>query len=120
MKPLAKMRRCGSWLLGLFLITQLAIVMPSIGAHATHSFDTTPAASHRHAVATALEASGASQGLTDGDDSCTLHHHLGGVLTPSPCVASIDFVGTLLGAPPPRALPRADRVMIDKPPKPVR
>jgi hypothetical protein len=117
MTPLAKLRRLGPWLLGLFLVAQLAIVMPSIGAHAAHAFDNYLGASDDHAGGTGSPNGGTRQGLTDNDDACTLHHHLGGIVSAVPCAASVNFANALLVAIPADDLANADRMTLDRPPK---
>jgi hypothetical protein len=120
-------RRFGRWLLGLFLIAQLAGIAPLIAVHLQHisaaeqdvaddaGTGVTPHTHHHHVH----QGSGHhDHGAADPNDQCcTVHHHLAGVL---PLATGAKGNEVLLAANvslPPRALVPADPRLLERPPK---
>jgi hypothetical protein len=121
-------RRCfGRWLLGLFLIAQVAGMAPLAAVHLPHiaaaemdAADDAGAHVAEHAHHHHLH-NGSGQhdhGAADPNDQCcTIHHHLAGVL---PLAAGAKANDILLAANvslPPHALVPADPGLLERPPK---
>jgi hypothetical protein len=111
-------RRFGPWLLGLFLLAQIAGVVPVIFDHAVHVFES------QHAVAEAHDQSAPGRhgdhrhGVGDvKDECCSLHHHLAGVIPITVPAVAFTLVAAPLVAPPLRALASADPILLERPPK---
>jgi hypothetical protein len=112
------MRRFGPWLLGLFLIAQLAGVVPVMFDHAVHVFESQPALSSVHDHDAPGRHGDHRHGIADvKDECCSLHHHLAGVLPFALRAVAISFVAVLMVAPPARALASADPILLERPPK---
>jgi hypothetical protein len=120
-------RRLGHVLLGLFLIAQLAGIVPLIGVHLQHVMAShqdvaddaasTGVAGHAHHHHSHQGSGGHDHATDPNDQCCTLHHHLAGVL---PNAAGADVNGiwiTALVSLPPRALLPADPGLPERPPK---
>jgi hypothetical protein len=119
--------RFGRWLLGLFLIAQLAGVVPLVAVHLQHiaaaEQDVTDDAAsepmqhaHHHHV---HQGSGQhDHGAADPNDQCcTVHHHLAGVL-PLPAGSDTNDVPLAsIVSLPPRALVASDPNLLERPPK---
>jgi hypothetical protein len=121
-------RRFGRWLLGLFLIAQLAGVVPLVTVHLEHAI-----ASEQDAAADAGDGAAASHahhhhvhhgsgphyhGAGDPNDQCcTLHHHLAGVLPDATPARVADLVVGAIVSLPPRPLVPADPGLLERPPK---
>jgi hypothetical protein len=115
---LQTMRRFGPWLLGLFLIAQLAGVVPVMFHHAVHVFESQPAVASAHDHGAPGRHGDHRHGIADvKDECCSLHHHLAGVLPFTVRAVSISFAAVLMVAPPARALASADPVLLERPPK---
>jgi hypothetical protein len=115
---LQTMRRFGPWLLGLFLLAQLAGVVPVMFDHAVHVFESQPAVSSAHDHGAPGRHGDHRHGIADvKDECCSLHHHLAGVLPFTVRAVSINFAAVLMVAPPTRALASADPVLLERPPK---
>jgi hypothetical protein len=120
-------RCCGRWLLGLFLIAQVAGVVPLVTEHLQHVIaaeqdivaDIAGTAITDHALHHAHQGRGHQEdGAADPNDQCcTLHHHLTGVL---PHAAGSDRNGlpiaTIVSLPP-RAFMPANPGLLERPPK---
>jgi hypothetical protein len=120
-------KRCyGRWLLGLFLIAQVAGVVPLVTVHLQHVIaveqdivaDIAGAGIPDHALHHAHQGAGHEDGVADPNDQCcTLHHHLMGVL---PHAAGSDRNGrpiaTIVSLPP-RAFIPANPGLLERPPK---
>jgi hypothetical protein len=123
----ATARKIGPWLLGLFFIAQAAGVMPLISLHLKHAFaeqqdiaaDTAETGGvthdHHHHVHTG-DGQHQHDSADPGDQCCTLHHHLAGVLpisvkdaaeTLSPHVVAVRL----------HSLATADPGLLERPPK---
>jgi hypothetical protein len=115
---LQTMRRFGPWLLGLFLIAQLAGVVPVMFDHAVHVFESQPALSGAHDHSAPGRHGDHRHGIADvKDECCSLHHHLAGVLPFAVRAVAISFAAVLMVAPPARALASADPILLERPPK---
>ena len=123
-------RRLGRWLLGLFLIAQLAGVVPLVTVHLEHAIaseldaaaDSSDGAAravnhaHHHHV---HHGSGPhDHGASDPNDQCcTLHHHLAGVLPEAVPARVADLIVAAIVALPPAPLVPADPGLLERPPK---
>jgi hypothetical protein len=125
-------RRLGRWLLGLFLIAQLAGVVPLVTVHLEHAIASEQDAAadsgdvgaparavihvHHHHV---HNGSGPhDHGASDPNDQCcTLHHHLTGVLPEVALERAADLVVAAVVALPPAPLVPADPGLLERPPK---
>jgi hypothetical protein len=121
-------RRFGRWLLGLFLIAQLAGVVPLVTVHLEHAI-----ASEQDAAADSGDGAGVGHahhhhvhhgsgphdhGASDPNDQCcTLHHHLAGVLPEGAPARVADLVVAAIVAPRPAPLVPADPGLLERPPK---
>src|SRR5262245_38114657 len=119
MSILQTMRSCAPWLLGLFLIAQVAGVMPLLSLHAAdemaHAGTTLDRGDHR-ASATHHDHDRGSGGSMS-DECCAVHHHLAGVLPVALDAAAVEFAVARLIAPPLAPIESATRTLPDKPPK---
>jgi hypothetical protein len=115
---LQTMRRFGPWLLGLFLIAQLAGVVPVMFDHAVHVFESQPAVSSAHDHSAPGRHGDHRHGIGDvKDECCSLHHHLAGVLPFTVRVTSFNLAARPMLVPPARALASADPILLERPPK---
>jgi hypothetical protein len=121
-------RRCGRWLLGLFLIAQLAGVVPLVTVHLEHAIASEQdaaadsgdghAMSHAHHHHVHHGSGPHDHGASDPNDQCcTLHHHLSGVLPAAAPARVADLVVTAILAPPPVPLVPAEPPLLERPPK---
>jgi len=112
------MRRLGPWLLGLFLIAQLAGVVPVMFDHAVHVFESQPALASAHDHSAPGRHGDHRHGIGDvKDECCSLHHHLAGVLPFTVRVTSFSLAPQPMLVPPARALASADPILLERPPK---
>jgi hypothetical protein len=122
----------GRWLLGLFLMAQLAGVVPLVTVHLEHAIASeqdaaadsgetgTPAhvASHAHHHHVHHGSSPHDHGASDPNDQCcTLHHHLAGVMPHAAPARAADRVLAVIVSLPPAALVPADPGLLERPPK---
>jgi hypothetical protein len=121
-------RRLGRWLLGLFLIAQLAGVVPLVTVHLEHAIASEQDAAadsgdgaavghaHHHHV---HHGSGPhDHGASDPNDQCcTLHHHLTGVLPEAAPDRAVDLVVAAVVSPLPAPLAPAEPGLLERPPK---
>jgi hypothetical protein len=122
----------GRWLLGLFLIAQLAGVVPLVTVYLEHAIasEQDAAADSDDAAAPARAAMHAhhhhahhgsgphDHGASDPNDQCcTLHHHLAGVLPGLAPAGAADVLLAAIVAPPPAPLAPADPGLLERPPK---
>jgi hypothetical protein len=122
---LAPLRRLGPFLLGLFLWSQAAGMVPLISVYIQHAFesDRDVAADlseggsnhmhHHHARHDGQHEHGSSD---PGDQCCTLHHHLAGVV-PIAGSASVSGLTAQVTAIPPRPLVSTRPGPPERPPK---
>jgi hypothetical protein len=120
-------RRCfGRWLLGLFLIAQVAGMVPLVAVHLEHiaaaerdAADDAGAhvAEHAHHHHVHHGSGQHDHGAADPNDQCCTLHHLAGVL-PHPLGGHPkDFPAATNISLPPAALALADQVTLERPPK---
>jgi hypothetical protein len=122
----------GRWLLGLFLIAQLAGVVPLVTVHLEHAIaseqddaaDSGDAGTSAHAVSHAHHhhvhngSAPHDHGASDPNDQCcTLHHHLAGVLPDAAPARTTDLVVAAIVSLPPAPLVPADPGLLERPPK---
>jgi len=108
----------GPWLLGLFLLAQLAGVVPVMFDHAVHVFESQPALADAHDHSAPGRHGDHRHGVGDvTDECCSLHHHLVGIVHfPTPTAAFL-LTAVLLVVPPLRTLASADPILLERPPK---
>jgi hypothetical protein len=115
---LGTMRRFGPWLLGLFLIAQVAGVVPVMFDHAVHVFESQPAVSGAHDHSAPGRHGDHRHGIADvKDECCSLHHHLAGVLPFTVRVVSTSFAAVQMVVPTAPASASADPILPERPPK---
>jgi hypothetical protein len=125
-------RRFGRWLVGLFLIAQLAGVVPLVTVHLEHALASeqdaaadfgdvgAPARVVTHVHHHHVHHGGAphDHGASDPNDQCcTLHHHLTGVLPEAAPARAADLVVAAIIALLPAPLVPADPGQLERPPK---
>ena len=127
MFSLARLRRLGPALLGLFVLAQAVGMVPLISAHIQHTLETEQDVAadlresgrvnhvHRHHL---RDDSGQHEHSTGdpGDQCCTLHHHLAGVV-PIANGASGSSSTVRIVALPLRSLAGIDPTKLERPPK---
>jgi hypothetical protein len=120
-------RHFGRWLLGLFLIAQLAGLAPLVAVHLQHisaaeqdladdaASDLMQHAHHHHVH----QGSGQhDHGAADPNDQCcTVHHHLAGVLPLSAGGGTNGVPPASIVSLPPRVLVASDPSLLERPPK---
>ena len=112
------LHRFGSWLLGLFLIAQIAGVVPVMFDHALHVFESQPALADAHDHSAPGRHGDHRHGIGDvKDECCSLHHHLTGVIPFTVPAAAFSLASVRLVAPPLRTLASADPILLERPPK---
>ena len=118
----------GRWLLGLFLMAQLAGVVPLVTVHLEHAIASEQdaaadsgdgaAVSHAHHHHVHHGSSPHDHGASDPNDQCcTLHHHLAGVMPHAAPARAADRVLAVIVSLPPAALVPADPGLLERPPK---
>lgn len=113
-----RMRRFGPWLLGLFLVAQLAGVMPVMFDHAVHVFESQPALANAHDHSAPGRHGDHRHGVGDvKDECCSLHHHLVAIAPVSIPSAAFSLAAMPLLVPPLRTLASADPILLERPPK---
>jgi hypothetical protein len=121
-------RRLGRWLLGLFLIAQLAGVVPLVTVHLEHAIASDQdaaadsgdgaAVSHAHHHHVHHGSGPHDHGASDPNDQCcTLHHHLTGVLPEAAPARATDLVVAAVVSPRPAPLVPAEPGLLERPPK---
>jgi hypothetical protein len=111
-------RRFRPWLLGLFLIAQIAGVVPVMFDHAGHVFESQPALADAHDHSAPSRHGDHRHGIGDmKDECCCLHHHLAGVIPVTMPIAVFTLIAVLLVAPPSRTIASADPILLERPPK---
>jgi hypothetical protein len=121
-------KRCfGRWLLGLFLIAQLAGIAPLVAVNLQHisaaeqdladdaASDLVQHAHHHHLH----QGSGHHDhsAADPNDQCCTVHHHLAGVLPFSAGGDTNDVPLASIVLQPPRTLAASDPSLLERPPK---
>jgi hypothetical protein len=110
-------RRVARWLVGLFLVAQIAGVIPLIAAHTLHVFEDKQVVSGGHGF-TAVGPHGTHHhGLADLNDQCCAFHHLSGVLPFAVKAAPVRNAKLAIWPSVPRALVLAEPKLLERPPK---
>ena len=118
MIPRAAQRRLGPWIVGLFVVAQIFGVVPLMSEHTAHLAE----------VQLVLSKNSASTGSipkghhhVDDADGSLQHHELQDLNCAFTCVVccEIAFVHVAITAHAPNALAEADRILLERPPKPV-
>jgi hypothetical protein len=113
------MRRVAPWLIGLFLIAQIAGVVPLIAAHTLHVFESKQVVSGDDGI-TATGPSGTHHhGLADLNDQCCTFHHLASVLSYVVKINPARLAKVAIVSLAPIALVVADPLLLERPPKPT-
>lgn len=119
MIAIAGMRRCGRWLVGLFLVAQILCVVPLISGHAAHVAEAELAISHHPVHAGSTTHFHHHRGDADG----FIQHHeledLIGAFAMLRAWSDTAFFDAVVTAYAPDALVEADPVLLERPPKPI-
>ena len=110
------------WVLALFVVTQVAGIVPLIYDHTLNVFEGTPVTGHQHAhVANSVAIPDADHhhGALDLHDQCCALHALAGPLPLMANVASIDSFGVRMATTETIALANRNLNLLDRPPKPL-
>jgi hypothetical protein len=111
-------RRFGPWLLGLFLIAQIAGVGPLMFGHTVHLLESQLAAVDAHERGAPDRHGGHRHGVADvQDECCALHHQLTGVIPVTIPDGGLAPAAMPWVAPPLRALVNVDPILLERPPK---
>jgi hypothetical protein len=117
MISLCTMRRFGPWLLGLFLVAQIAGIVPLVVVHIQHIFETSQDIAADIAN-TGLDHRRHHHGLDDSNDQCcTLHHHLAGIVSDADGVGIGDYFTAPIVRLSLRSLVGAEPGLLERPPK---
>ncbi len=103
----------GPWIVGLFVIGQIFGVVPLISEHTAHLAE--------------VKANASTQGIPKGHhhvgdaDGSLQHHELQDLNCAFTCVVccEIAFVHLATTAPAPSVIAEADRILLERPPKPL-
>ncbi len=117
MTSLETMRRFAPWLLGLFLVAQIAGVVPLLFDHTFHSLEDQRAVSLVHDHAAPGRHGDHRHGVGDVKDECCSLHHLTGVFPIAAIAAPSSFLATRMTAATVGALFTDSSIRIDRPPK---
>jgi hypothetical protein len=110
-----KLRRFGPWLLGLFVLAQVAGVVPLILDHAIHVFESQRIESHDHS--TPGRHGDHRHGVADVKDECCSINHLTGVIIFISNVAPSSFAAAPVVSARARRLVDSTPLRLDRPPK---
>ena len=111
------MRRFGPWLFGLFLIAQMAGVVPLIFDHTFHVFESQRAISDPHDHSAPGRHGDHRHGMADVKDECCSMHHLVGVSPVALGFARVSFANARIVTPPASPLVNTGPLRLDRPPK---
>lgn len=105
--------------LGLFIVAQVAGIVPLIYDHTLNVFETTPVAghAHRHAAAVAAPDEDHHHGVLDLHDQCCALHTLAGPVPYSATTAPVDFAGQRVVPNKLTALAQPGPALPDRPPR---
>lgn len=114
----AAQRRLGPWIVGLFLIAQIFGVVPLMSEHTTHLAEVQLVLSKGSASTESIPKGHHHVGDADGS---LQHHELQDLNCAFTCVVccEIAFIHVAIIAPAPSVLAEADRILLERPPKPV-
>jgi hypothetical protein len=107
----------GPWFLGLFLMAQIAGVVPLMLDHAVHAFEDQPAVASTHDHGALGRHGDHRHGLADIQDECCTLHHLAGIAAPALSTTVIGIVTAPIEVAPQTALATADPMRLERPPK---
>jgi hypothetical protein len=117
MTRLETTRRFAPWLVGLFLIAQIAGVVPLISAHTLHVFESKQVVSDGDGIV-AVDAHGSHRhSIADLNDQCCAFHHLAGVLSYALMINPVRFAKVVTVSFVPNSLISADPALLERPPK---
>jgi hypothetical protein len=107
--------------LGLFIVAQVAGIVPLIYDHTLNVFETIPVAghSHRHVAAIAAPDEHHHHGVLDLHDQCCALHTLAGPVPYAANTAPTDFAGRRIAPAKLIALAQRGPVLLDRPPRPL-
>jgi hypothetical protein len=107
--------------LGLFIVAQVAGIVPLIYDHTLNVFETMPVArhSHRHVGSIAAPDENHHHGVLDLHDQCCALHTLAGPVPHIVNAAPMDFVGMRVAPATLFALAQRGPVLPDRPPRPL-
>ena len=121
--PLARTIRClRACLLGLFVVAQVAGVIPLMYDHTLNIYETAPVAAHKHRLANPTVANPDANhhhGLLDLHDQCCALHTLAGPLPHVLDATPAHFVSVRIVITEAIALAGGKPSLPDRPPKPV-
>src|SRR5262249_26160684 len=105
--------------LGLFIVAQVAGIVPLMYDHTLNVFETTPVAghAHRHVAAVAAPDEDPPPGVLDLHDQCCALHTLAGPLPHFVNAALIDFTGRPIAPAKLTALAQRGPALLDRPPR---
>ena len=109
-----------AFLLGLFVVAQVAGVVPLIYDHTLNTYEAVPVAGHSHvAVKSALASPDADHhhGVLDLHDQCCALHTLAGPVPSAAGIVPVDFVGAAAVSIAAILLVQAGPDLPDRPPK---
>jgi hypothetical protein len=111
-------RRFAPWLVGLFVLAQIAGVVPLMAAHALHVFESKQVVVDDDGVV-AVSPRGAKHhhSIADLNDQCCAFHHLAGVLAYALPVVPVNFIRVADVSFPFTVLIPADPIPPERPPK---
>jgi hypothetical protein len=111
-------RRFAPWLVGLFVLAQIAGVVPLMAAHTHHVFESKQVVTDDDGVVS-VSPRGVKHhhSAADLNDQCCAFHHLAGVLAYALPVVPVSFIRVLIVSLPPRMLIAADPNPPERPPK---
>jgi hypothetical protein len=119
MIPMTAMRHLGPWLVGLFLAGQIFGVVPLVKCHSAHAAGAPPLFCACDGSTDTVRVGHHHAG--DADDAA--HHHalqdLTGVLPRPPDRREVAVVHMTVALSLPSALAEAERVLLERPPKPL-
>jgi len=118
MIAMAAMRRLCPWLVGLFLIAQIFGVVPLMSEHTAHAAESQLVHFKGNASGGSIPQGHHHHGDADG---FIQHHELQDLNCAFTCVVccEIAFVHVAITARAPSALAEADRILLERPPKPL-
>ena len=109
-------------LLAIFVVAQIAGVIPLIYDHTLNVYETTPVAAHKHShlhPSVANPDTDHHHGALNLHDQCCTLHMLAAPLPQVGGVSRIDFASTAVFAVELTALSGSDPAVLDRPPKPL-
>jgi len=118
-RPVQRLR---AFLLAIFVVAQIAGVVPLLYDHTLNVYETTPVAAHKHphvAPTAAHPDADHHHGALDLHDQCCTLHMLAAPLPQASGVARVDFASVPIFAVELTALSGSNPAVLDRPPKPL-